>query len=49
MLQKSSSEWEEHRWARGGAKGVLPPLEKIFMTPPSIQNDPHTVGCETRS
>ena len=25
----------------GGAKGVLPPLEKIFMTPPSIQNDPH--------
>ena len=25
----------------GGAKGVLPPLEKNFMTPPSIQNDPH--------
>ena len=34
---------------QGGAKGVLPPLEKKIMTPlaqefvytPSIQNDPH--------
>ena len=27
--------------SKGGAKGVLPPLEKKFMTPPSIQNDPN--------
>ena len=36
VILKMAKDYVDHRWARGGAKGVLPPLEKKFMTPPSI-------------